>query len=331
MSKNNGKGAKGEFEFPQPAKKQTLSEMIYDPAEGTFFGRTGKSWSQLLMFYTIFYIVLAALFTICMQGLLSTISDTEPKWKLHESLIGTNPGLGFRPLSEQTERGSVIEFGGKKYQESDYWISLIDDFLRGKPLIINCYLLHIIPICLMLFSDYNHTEGREMKHCSFGQQNDPSDVCVVNTDLFGDCSRAKHYGYKTNQPCIFLKLNKIFGWEPEVYDTPQPGMPDDLKNFINATKPEERKQIWVSCNGHLSKDKENFQNIQYFPTQGFPTYYYPFLNQPGYLSPLVAVQFNSPPIGQMLDIECQAWAKNIIYSGSARDRMGSVTFQIIVN
>lgn len=46
MSKNNGKGAKGEFEFPQPAKKQTFSEMIYNPQEGTFFGRTGKSWSK---------------------------------------------------------------------------------------------------------------------------------------------------------------------------------------------------------------------------------------------------------------------------------------------
>ncbi|XP_017041341.1 sodium/potassium-transporting ATPase subunit beta-1 [Drosophila ficusphila] len=310
MSKNNGKGGKGEFEFPQPAKKQTFSQMIYDPQDGTFFGRTGKNWSQLLLFYTIFYIVLAALFTICMQGLLATVSDTEPKWKLHESLIGTNPGLGFRPLSEQTERGSVITFDGKKPAESDYWIELIDDFLR----------------------EYNHTEGRQMKHCSFGQARNPdTDVCVVNTDLFGGCSRANNYGYKTNQPCIFLKLNKIYGWVPQVFEEAQAGMPDDLKKVINETKAEERQQIWVSCNGHLSKDKENFQNIGYFPSQGFPTYYYPYLNQPGYLSPLVAVQFNSPPKGQMLDVECRAWAKNIRYSGSARDRMGSVTFQILVD
>ncbi|XP_017069900.1 sodium/potassium-transporting ATPase subunit beta-1 [Drosophila eugracilis] len=309
MSKNNGKGAKGEFEFPQPAKKQTFSQMIYDPQDGTFFGRTGKNWSQLLLFYTIFYIVLAALFTICMQGLLSTISETEPKWKLHESLIGTNPGLGFRPLSEQTERGSVIAFDGKKPAESDYWIELIDDFLR----------------------DYNHTEGREMKHCGFGQVHDPTDVCVVNTELFGGCSKANNYGYKTNQPCIFLKLNKIYGWKPDVYDEEQKDMPDELKKVINGTKKEERQQIWVSCNGHLGKDKEHFQNIGYFPSQGFPSYYYPYLNQNGYLSPLVAVQFNSPPKGQMLDVECRAWAKNIDYSGSVRDRKGSVTFQIIVD
>ncbi|XP_016944556.3 sodium/potassium-transporting ATPase subunit beta-1 [Drosophila suzukii] len=309
MSKNNGKGGKGEFEFPQPAKKQTFSQMIYDPQDGTFFGRTGKSWSQLMLFYTIFYIVLAALFTICMQGLLSTVNDDEPKWKLHDSLIGTNPGLGFRPLSEQTERGSVISFDGKKDAESDYWIGLIDDFLR----------------------EYNHTEGRQMQHCSFGQARNHSDVCVVNIDLFGSCSKANSYGYKTNQPCIFLKLNKIYGWEPQVYEEEQKGMPDDLKKVINETKKEERQQIWVSCNGHLGKDKEHFENIRYFPTQGFPSYYYPYQNQKGYLSPLVAVQFNSPPKGQMLDVECRAWAKNIHYSGSARDRMGSVTFQVIVD
>lgn len=190
-----------------------------------------------------------------------------------------------------------------------------------------------------------------MKHCGFGQVLEPTDVCVVNTDLFGGCSKANNYGYKTNQPCIFLKLNKIFGWIPEVYDKEEKDMPDDLKKVINETKTEEvstmyvlyldlyssclpvlqRQQVWVSCNGHLGKDKENFQNIRYFPSQGFPSYYYPFLNQPGYLSPLVAVQFNSPPKGQMLDVECRAWAKNIQYSGSARDRKGSVTFQILLD
>ncbi|EDW78066.1 uncharacterized protein Dwil_GK24211 [Drosophila willistoni] len=309
MSKNNGKNAKGDFEFPQPARKQTFAQMIYDPYDKTFFGRTGKNWGQLMIFYTVFYIILAALFTICMQGLLSSIDDNQPKWQLKESLIGTNPGLGFRPLSEQTERGSVIEFDGKKPAESDYWISLINDFLK----------------------DYNHTEGTPKKHCDYSQTHRPTDVCLVDTAAFGSCSPDKNYGYKSNEPCIFLKLNKIFGWVPDVYESPQSGMPQELQKVINDTKVEERQQIWVSCNGHFGKDKENFQNISYYPSQGFPIYYYPYLNQPGYLSPLVAVQFKSPPKGIMMDVECRAWAKNVIYSGSARDRMGSVTFQIIVD
>ncbi|EDW11717.1 sodium/potassium-transporting ATPase subunit beta-1 [Drosophila mojavensis] len=309
MSKNNGKNEIYENQFPQPAKKQTISEMIYDPSNGAIFGRTSKSWGQLFLFYSIFYIVLAILFTICMQGMLSTVDNHQPKWQLDQSLIGTNPGLGFRPLSEQTERGSVIGFDIKKPAESDYWIELIDDFLK----------------------DYNHTEGRQMKHCDFKQTHNPNDVCVVNIESFGPCSSANSYGYKTAEPCIFLKLNKIFGWMPEVYESPINDMPSNLVNVINNTAAEERQQIWVSCNGHLGKDKENFQNISYYPRQGFPIYYYPYLNQPGYLSPIVAVQIKSPPLGTMLDVECRAWAKNIIYSGSLRDRMGSVTFQLLID
>lgn len=48
MSKNNGKGDKYENQFPQPNRKQTFSEMIYDPHDGSFFGRTPKSWGKYL-------------------------------------------------------------------------------------------------------------------------------------------------------------------------------------------------------------------------------------------------------------------------------------------
>lgn len=78
-----------------------------------------------------------------------------------------------------------------------------------------------------------------MKHCSYGQTHESSEVCVFNTDLFGECSRSNSYGYKANQPCIFLKLNKIFGWNPEVIDAPQKDMPEDLQKVINATSVEE--------------------------------------------------------------------------------------------
>lgn len=84
-----------------------------------------------MTFYAIFYIVLAALFTICMQGLFSTLPENEPKWKLERSLIGTNPGLGFRPLSEETERGSVIQFDSEKPKEGEYWIGLLNDFMKS--------------------------------------------------------------------------------------------------------------------------------------------------------------------------------------------------------
>jgi hypothetical protein len=52
--------------------------------------------------------------------------------------------------------------------------------------------------------------------------------------------------------------------------------------------------VWVSCQGENPADRENIGPIQYLPYRGFPGYYFPYTNQEGYLSPLVAVHFQRP-------------------------------------
>lgn len=301
-----------DFQYPQPKEKETFLEFCYNKKNGTYFGRTMSSWGRLLIFYIIFYAILAGLFAICLQGLFATLSDEEPKWKLDSSLIGTNPGVGFRPLSEETERGSVIQFDTKKPAEYKYWKNLLDVFV--KP--------------------YNETGGINQKVCDFGQTPDPKKVCAVDINTFGECSPSKEYGYNKGRPCVFLKLNKIFDWTPETYndinnlpDT----MPADLVEHIKTLNETHREQVWISCQGQHSLDKENIGPVSYYPARGFPAYYYPYRNQDGYLSPLVAVQFESVKVNELLSVECRAWAKNIIYNGSIRDRMGSVTFQLFVD
>ena len=49
----------------------------------------------LLLFYAIFYSVLALLFAICMKVLMLTLTNEYPKWQLQESIIGTNPGESY--------------------------------------------------------------------------------------------------------------------------------------------------------------------------------------------------------------------------------------------
>lgn len=78
-----------------------------------------------------------------------------------------------------------------------------------------------------------------MKHCDFKQLRGANEVCVVNLDQFGPCSQANGYGYPKGKPCIFLKLNKIYGWKPDVYDAPIYDMPQDLQQLINSTAVEE--------------------------------------------------------------------------------------------
>lgn len=314
VEKKNGMATStnNDFQFPQPKEKESFLQFCYNKNNGTYFGRTISSWGRLFLFYIIFYAILAGLFAICLQGLFATLNDEEPKWKLDSSLIGTNPGLGFRPLSDETERGSVIQFDTKKPGEYKYWKSVMDEFLQP----------------------YNQSSESNQKICNFNQIPDPNKVCVVDIHQFGPCSPANEYGYNKGRPCVFLKLNKIFDWSPEFFDQvddlPE-NMPTDLVEHIKTVNATDRKQIWISCQGQHSLDKENIGQISYYPSRGFASYYYPFRNQPNYLSPLVAVQFESIKLNQLLNVECRAWAKNVIYNGSLRDRKGSVTFQLFVD
>lgn len=87
--------------------------------------------AELITFYTIFYIALAALFAICMKGLLMTINYESPKWKLNESLIGINPGLGFRPISQDVDQGSLIWYDASNQTQIVYWTKILDGFMQG--------------------------------------------------------------------------------------------------------------------------------------------------------------------------------------------------------
>ena len=71
-------------------------------------------------------------------------------------------------------------------------------------------------------------------------------------------------------------------------------MPLDLKEHINSLPAKERKQIWISCRGENPADTEAVGPIQYIPSRGFPSFFYPFKNTVDYLSPLVAIRFERP-------------------------------------
>lgn len=76
--------------------------------------------------------VLAALFAVCMQGLFATLDKRAPRWTLEQSLIGVNPGLGFRPISSNTDEGSLIWYNKTNHTTTEKWINLVNRFLERK-------------------------------------------------------------------------------------------------------------------------------------------------------------------------------------------------------
>ncbi|XP_063244558.1 sodium/potassium-transporting ATPase subunit beta-2-like [Bacillus rossius redtenbacheri] len=306
-------------EKPEPIGKWAkIRRAIWNPESKQFLGRTGKSWAGILFFYVCFYSALAALFAICMQVLLLTVNDEQPRWTLDNSLIGTSPGLGFRPITKDVEHGgSLIWYDGKNESQIKIWKDRLDEFLE-------------------MYLDKNKLPGKGQNQvsCNFTRPPIGKQVCEVPVNKWGECSSSNGYSYHKNAPCIFIKLNRIFGWVPEYYNDPESlpeDMPDSLKEAINRTDPKERNMVWVSCQGENPADRENSGTFSYHPMQGFPSFYYPYTFQEDYLSPLVAVRLERPALNVLINIECRAWAKNINYVRNANQREGSVHFEVMID
>jgi sodium/potassium-transporting ATPase subunit beta len=56
----------------------------------------------------------------------------------------------------------------------------------------------------------------------------------------------------------------------------------------------QKNKVWLSCEGRNQEDQDHLGTIEYYPEQGFPGYYYPFRNQIGFRSPVVAVRILKP-------------------------------------
>lgn len=82
----------------------------------------------------------------CWCGFASTLYDGRPKYELEDSIIGQNPGLGFRPMPpESNVESTLIWYEKDNSNNSKYWVDEIQTFLKGESLnifeILRKYLL----------------------------------------------------------------------------------------------------------------------------------------------------------------------------------------------
>ncbi len=180
------------------------------------------------------------------------------------------------------------------------------------------------------------------------------EACEFNKEWLSDqgsdikCISEEHYGYYHGKPCMLLKLNRVYGWNPIPYFNVtmvenHPTMPKDLKQHIRKTWEEncrgrgfeiedrcpELNMVWLHCDGEDDPDKENIGSVSYTPWRGFPAYFFPYWNQLGYLQPVVMVQLKNPTPGVLINIECTAWA-NFIDHDRAKMK-GSVHIEFLMD
>ncbi|XP_047987250.1 sodium/potassium-transporting ATPase subunit beta-2-like isoform X2 [Leguminivora glycinivorella] len=186
-------------------------------------------------------------------------------------------------------------------------------------------------------SEYNKirtgSNAGKLVQCNYHTVLNKDQVCDVNVNLFYPCTAANNYNYQNGKPCVFLKLNKVANWVPNLFNTTESlpaSMPLDLKQAIKpqSGKPE-MNQVWVSCEGVSQEDKDSIGSLQYIPNSahGFPSYYFPYAKQEAYLSPFVVVLFENPTLDKPINVVCKAWAKNIV----DKNEQVSIRFQLKVD
>jgi len=144
------------------------------------------------------------------------------------------------------------------------------------------------------------------------------------------CNKAKNYGYNKGRPCLIIKLNRIFGWIPEPYQS-KDEVPIEIRHLW---QPVMKNYILIKCFGQYPTDEDHVYQVDHVSVLGnkaiggLPIYYYPFLNQPGYRQPYVWVQFVKIESNVLINIVCRAYAKNIRQSTNIEDTTGAVHFEI---
>jgi len=304
---------------------ESMQYMIYDPANGTILTRTPLSWLKIIVFYCVYYSLLAGFWIGCLNIFFMTLPEGRPKWEQDASIIGSNPGVGLRPRMEDKHIDSsmfVLKAGDKSTKATN---------LEGEGNKNIDYAVRARKYMDM----YNSTKG--LRECETNEINNENQGCIFDMGSLGECAEFP-YGYVGNEstqsfaePCIFVKFNKIFNWEPtpidpanledEAYDK----MSTDLKNKI--MKATDTNMIWVDCFGRYAADKEAFK-VEYFPeNQGIPIKYFPFKGG-NYQAPLVAIKLkeNKEHWGQLQHIECRAWFDGVHHS--TKDKAGLVQFEV---
>ena len=321
-------------------KLNNFKNFAWNSHRKEFFGRNGESWAKISLFYFCFYSALALLFAAFLAIFMAIIDKRTPTYKIHSNsmsrqaidgkLIGTNPGLGFRPQSDsqntliRVKSSTKLRETGFNYQ---MYVDLLESFLS--------YYTAQDKIGEQIIDCNDNSDLKKLE-----EQFSANKMCRFEiVEMFGPnnmCTKERNYEFDKAKPCILLKLNKIYDWKPEAYLSTDV-LPDQLKPYEDIVR-RYPNNVFVLCEGEFPVDKDFIGSIRYYSRApdgsgeskiGFlPFYYFPFKNQDGYRSPLIFAYFHSITTNVLVNVVCRGYAKNIFINDLYRS--GTVHFEIMI-
>lgn len=303
---------------------ESFKYMLYDPDTGKVLTRTPMSWLKITTFYCIYYTLLAGFWLACLHVFFLTIPEDTPRWTLEESLIGSNPGVGMKPIMDDLHIDSSLYV----IDRTDTSTATTDKFGEGTK---NADVVKRMDLFL---EKYSNNTG--LNDCADNNDANKGN-CIFNLDVLEECA-GENYGFMpvdgNVKPCFFFKLNKIYNFNPEpilAADLDEPEYDDmsaQLKEVIGAQSNPDN--VYFDCFGRFPADLEAV-DLKFFPSsQSIPLKYFPYTGG-NYQSPLMAIQveMKETHMGQMVHIECRAWYKGVVHS--TKDKLGLTQFEVMIN
>ncbi|ESO89248.1 hypothetical protein LOTGIDRAFT_229134 [Lottia gigantea] len=237
-----------------------------------------------------FAIVFGIIMTIIIVMSVKRSSSPEQTLENHSYPNYRNKKYGLQFYPQPEDESILINFRPMTYASYKHYYNMLNGILH----------------------DYNIlNQQNPEKYVDCSDKNAPGDkVCKFPSTKLGKCTTNHEYGYHEGNPCVLFKLM----------------LPPNMKPTSALSGKSELGERWssnsigISCKGQTPEDDENIGKkylknippIQYFPSAGFPTFYYRHLNNgTEFLDPLVMVKFNTVADHHFVNIECKAWLEDI--------------------
>jgi len=300
-----------------------VADFLYNKKDGTFCGRSCKSWALITLFYCVYYACLMGIWYGLLNVFWLTIDDARPKYASNDGIIGT--GMAVVPGQHPDQIASSVLVFNTSYSGGDD-VSVKNKGAPGYAARIRSFL-EPYSVANPNATDCPTDEPNQLR--------DKTKYCKFDISTLGECATFP-YGYAPDangnvNPCVYIKLNRVFDLVPEpiasadeLPETADQAVKDQLEAAGYPAK------LLIHCQGEYPADKEALADrLAVHPEdQSISLKYFPMTSKYNKQNAMIALQFNELPTNRLIHVICKAYYKGVTHS--KKFRTGITTFQLLV-
>ncbi|ESO08497.1 hypothetical protein HELRODRAFT_190751 [Helobdella robusta] len=322
-------------------KWEETKKIIWNSEKKEFFGRGGRSWARIVVYNSFYYLGVAGYFALCFAIFSTSINKDIPTLRNYISALKYSPALNFypRPTSDST----LLRMKMNDTNSYNTYVQMISSQIQAYSNMSESNAINNRNnVTLNCVDGVVATYGQA---CSFDLPSyldtTPANILVPSNNSNncwqdGDISS---FGYSEGSPCVMLRINRIFDWDPKplTFDKTNYGC-DGSKDTSKACEFEKVSSylksgvaegyIPVSCEGESDQDADYLLNATFNPPYGFPVSFFPYFKQPSYTSPPVMAQLTTVP-GVLVMVWCRFWTNFVKHD--VTDHQASVHIEVYVD